>query len=64
MIAVYDEMGGDEAFHAWASKEKNKQAFYSMVTKVIPKNLVLSSDADAPAVFTLNVIKANDTTKD
>lgn len=44
-MQAFDEMGGAEALKTWAGgTNKSKQAFYQMISKMLPSNVTFGED--------------------
>ena len=47
-LDAFEAIGGTDALTAWAKKESNRKAFYSMITKLLPREVDVGQQKDNP----------------
>jgi len=63
LYRVYEDIGGDAGFAAWAGKEKNKQPFYKMIAGTAPRATEHTGADGGPIEHKHDVTVAMDTDK-
>ena len=57
-LEAFDRLDGVDGLVKWAERSNdNRGHFYQMITKLLPKDIILGSDPDNPVNFIFNNVK-------
>ena len=55
-IQAFEGMGGVAELQAWGAKAKNRAQFYTMISKMLPKEMIVSNQTSSPDALPFRVV--------
>lgn len=55
-LDAFNDMGGAEELMRWGKLAKNRQFFYGMIAKMLPKEMILAAQPDAPENLPFRIV--------